>query len=110
MSDVACPFSAVDNAVQCCSGEGFGVLEHTHQFITRLRHKEPTLQLVFFLCLHATILEPDLNLALREAQGVCDFDPSPSCEVAVEVKLLLQFQGLIAGVCLPSPLGSLSRV
>ncbi len=48
--------------------------------------------------LHAPVLEPDLDLSLGEAERVGDLDPSPTRQVAVEVELLLQFQGLVAGV------------
>ena len=54
--------------------------------------------LVFLLPLHAPVLEPYFDLALCEAEGVGDLYPSPPGEVAVEVELLLQLQGLVAGV------------
>jgi len=54
--------------------------------------------LVLLLPLHAPVLEPDLDLPLREAQGVRDLDPAAAGQVAVEVELLLQLQRLVAGV------------
>ena len=60
-------------------------------------------QFVLLLPLHAAVLEPDLDLALREAQRVRDLDAPPPREVAVEVELLLQLQGLVARVGLPAP-------
>ena len=56
------------------------------------------LRLVLLLPLHAPVLEPDLDLALRQAQRVGDLDPSPAGQVSVEVELLLKLQGLVAGV------------
>lgn len=58
-----------------------------------------------FLPLHTPILEPDLDLALGEAEGVSDLDASPSGQVAVEVELLLQLQDLLSGVGSARPLG-----
>ena len=57
--------------------------------------------LMFLLPLHPAILEPNLNLPLGEAQGVGYFDPSSSCQVPVEMKLLFQFQSLVPGVGCP---------
>jgi len=62
-------------------------------------------QLVVLLPLHAPVLEPDLDLALGEAQGVRDLDASPPGQVAVEVELLLQLQDLLSGVGGAGPLG-----
>lgn len=53
---------------------------------------------VLLLPLHAPILEPDLDLSLRQAERVRDLDASPACQVAIEVEFLLKFQCLIAGV------------
>ena len=47
---------------------------------------------------HAPVLEPNLDLALRQAQGVGDFDPPPPRQVVVKVELFLQFQRLVARV------------
>lgn len=58
-----------------------------------------------FLPLHASVLEPDFDLALGEAKGVCDLDASPSGQVAVEVELLLQLQDLLSGIGSARPLG-----
>ena len=54
----------------------------------------------FFLELHAPILEPYFDLAFRQAEGVGDFDPSPTGEVVVEVEFLLKLECLVPGVCL----------
>ena len=48
--------------------------------------------------LHPPVLEPYFDLALREAERVSDFNSPASRQVVVEVKLLLQLQGLEAGV------------
>ena len=45
-------------------------------------------QLVLLLGLHPPVLEPDLDLPLREPQVVSDLYPPPPSEVAVEMKLL----------------------
>ena len=45
-------------------------------------------ELVVLLVLHAPVLEPDLDLALGEAQRMRDFYPSSARQIAVEVKLL----------------------
>jgi len=58
-----------------------------------------------FLPLHAPVLEPDLDLALGEAESVRDLDASPPGQVAVEVELLLQLQNLLSGVGGARPLG-----
>ena len=51
-----------------------------------------------FLCLHPSVLEPDLDLALGEAQGVGDLDAASPGQVAVVVELLLQLEGLVSRV------------
>lgn len=53
---------------------------------------------MFLFPFHATILEPDLNLSLRQAQGMGNLYSSSTCQISIEMKLLLQFKGLIAGV------------
>lgn len=55
---------------------------------------------MLLLPLHASILEPDLDLSLTETESVSDFDPPPTGQVAVEVELLFQLQGLISRVSL----------
>lgn len=55
------------------------------------------------LKLHAPVLEPDLDLPLREAESVSDFDSSPPCQVVVKVEFLFQFQRLVARVRLATP-------
>ena len=62
---------------------------------TELRRAE---QFALLFPLHAPVLEPDLDLPFRQAQGVRDLDaPSPR-QVAIVVKLLLQLQCLVARV------------
>ncbi|GIY86974.1 hypothetical protein CDAR_290111 [Caerostris darwini] len=58
-------------------------------------------QLVLLLPLHAPVLEPDLDLPLREAECVGDLDPPPPRQVSVEVEFLFQLQRLVAGVGRP---------
>lgn len=50
------------------------------------------------LQLHPTVLEPDFDLPLGQAEGVRDFDPSSAGQVVVEVELFLQLERLEAGV------------
>ena len=53
---------------------------------------------VLLLPLHPPVLEPDLDLALRQAQRMRYLDASASCQVAIKVEFLLQFQRLVTGV------------
>jgi len=55
-------------------------------------------QLVLLFPLHAAVLEPDLDLALGEAERVRDLDAPAPREVTVEVELLLQLENLMFGV------------
>ena len=50
--------------------------------------------------LHPSVLEPDFDLPLGETKLVSHFYPPPPGEVVVGVELLLQLQGLVAGVSL----------
>ena len=61
------------------------------------------LPLRVLLGLHPPVLEPDLDLALGEAQRVGDLDPAAPREIVVEVELLLELEGLEPGVGLPPP-------
>ena len=45
-------------------------------------------QLVLLLGLHPPVLEPDLDLSLRQSQVVSDLYPPPPSQVAVEMELL----------------------
>ena len=47
---------------------------------------------------HAPILEPDLDLPLRQAETVRNLDPPPPRQVAIEVELFLQLESLVARV------------
>lgn len=62
-------------------------------------------QLVVFFPLHAPILEPDLDLALRQAERVGYLHPPAPRQVAIVVKFLLQFEDLLASVGGPRALG-----
>lgn len=55
-------------------------------------------QVVVLLVLHPTVLEPYLDLPLRQHQRMSDLDPPSAGQVLVEVKLLLQLQHLVPGV------------
>ena len=63
---------------------------------------------MLLLPLHPPVLEPDLDLPLRQAEGMGDLYPPPPSQIAIEVEFLLQLQGLVAGVGLaPSlPIGT----
>ena len=52
----------------------------------------------FLLELHSSVLEPDFDLSLGEAEGVSHFDPSSASQVVVGVELLLQLECLVASV------------
>jgi len=56
------------------------------------------------LPLHASVLEPDLDLSLVQTQRLGDLDASAAAEVAAEVELFLQLQRLGAAVTRPRPL------
>ena len=58
------------------------------------------LHLAFLL--HATVLEPDLDLALGERQLARQLDAATARQVAVELEVLLEFESLVAGVRLPA--------
>lgn len=74
---------------------GVAVRRHVIWYNVHARH------LVFLLPLHSPVLEPDLDLSLAEAKGVRDLDASPSREVAIEVELLLELEGLVPRVRRP---------
>ena len=59
---------------------------------------------VYLLPLHAPVLEPDLDLPLREAEAVGDFNPPPSRQVAIKMELFFQLERLVARVRRPLPL------
>ena len=52
--------------------------------------------------LHPPVLEPDLDLALGQAELVRHLYSAPAREVVIRVELLLQLQGLVPGVGLPA--------
>jgi len=57
---------------------------------------------VVLLPLHPPILEPNLDLPLCQAKGVGNFNTSPSGEVSIKVKFLLQLKSLVSSVGLPT--------
>ena len=69
------------------------------------RHRVHRRHLVFLFPLHPPVLEPDLDLTFRQAEGVGDLDPSTTRQVAVEMELLLQLEGLVPRVRRPLTLG-----
>jgi len=50
------------------------------------------------LLLHASVLEPDLDLALGEVERHREFDATSTRQVAAVVELLLELEGLMTGV------------
>ena len=61
-------------------------------------------ELMIFLPFHASVLEPDFDLSLGEAEGVGDLDPTATRQISIEVKFLLQFQRLVTSVRLTTAL------
>lgn len=55
---------------------------------------------VFFFPFHTAVLKPDFHLSFGQSQSVWYFNPSLSCQVGIEEKLFLEFERLIAAVCL----------
>ena len=55
-------------------------------------------QFVVLFPLHAPVLEPDFDLTLRQAEAVSDFNPAASCQVAIKMKFLFQFEYLMTSV------------
>lgn len=53
---------------------------------------------MFLLPLHSSVLKPDFDLSLCQAKGMCYFDPTSPCQVAIKMEFFLQFQGLVTGV------------
>lgn len=53
---------------------------------------------IFFFPLHSPILEPDFDLALRQAQCMGNLDPPPPGQITIKVELLFQFQRLVSRV------------
>ena len=56
----------------------------------------------FLLEFHPSVLEPDFDLPLGQAQRMRNLDPPPSSQVVVEVELLLQLESLESCVGLSS--------
>ena len=62
------------------------------------------LGLVLLLPLHAPVLEPDFYLTLSQAESMGNLNPTASGQIPVEMKFLLQLQGLVSGVGLTATL------
>ena len=96
-------FNLVDEAVWCRRRRGrigasaFNVLMRRFVLLVELLDG---LDLLFEF--HAAVLEPDFNLALCQAQTVRHLDPPPPRQVVIRVKLLFQFERLVARVRLAS--------
>lgn len=73
------------------------------------RRMQDALGLLVLLVLHATVLEPDLDLAFGEVQQVGHLHAARPAQVAVEVELLLQLHQLRARVRRAHPLGCRAR-
>ncbi len=54
--------------------------------------------LTFLLQLHASVLEPNFDLAFRQTEGVSDLNSASSSQVVAELEFLFQFQRLETGV------------
>ena len=50
------------------------------------------------LHLHASVLEPDFNLAVSEVDAAADLEAALSSQIHVEEKLFLQLECLVFGV------------
>lgn len=72
--------------------------------VLRVRFQPVVTELPVLLRLHATVLEPDLDLTLGQAQGLSYFDATSSGKVAIKVEFFLELQRLETGVRLPGPL------
>lgn len=53
---------------------------------------------MLFFPFHPSVLEPNLDLPLREAEGVGDLYPPPPGQVPVEMELFFQLQRLVPRV------------
>lgn len=95
----------------CCGGSGrdpqpclvFQVPRGDGGVLFRVHPPHPLLVLLF-LPFHASVLEPDLDVALGEAEGDGQLHTPRSGDVLVEQELLLQLQQLGACVGRPRPL------
>lgn len=73
------------------------------------RRMQDAFGLLVLLVFHATVLEPDLDLAFGEVQQVRHLYAARPAQVAVEVELLLQLHQLSARVRRAHPLGCWAR-
>lgn len=62
-----------------------------------------TLQFVVLFPFHSAVLKPYFDLSLWETESVCNLNPSATCQVPVEVELLLKLKCLEACVGCPGP-------
>lgn len=74
------------------------------------RHTLLNFALVLLFPFHPPVLEPYLDLPLGETQGMGNFNSSSAGQVAVEVKLLLQFQRLVPSIRLTASLAFCNMV
>ena len=61
-------------------------------------------ELMIFLPFHASVLKPDFDLSLGEAESVGDLDSPATRQISIKVEFLLQLQDLVPRVGRPRPL------
>lgn len=66
-------------------------------------HHIHTLQFVVLFPFHSAVLKPYFDLSLWETECVCNLNSSATCQVPVEVELLLKLKCLVACVGCPGP-------
>lgn len=83
-----------------CPGGGgaCGLQWRQHRGVAGTTVLRGAVQRAILLRLHASVLEPDLDLPFAQAQGIGDIDATTPGDVSIEVELLLELQGLVAGV------------
>lgn len=62
-----------------------------------------TLRFVFFLPFHPPVLKPYFYLSFCQTKSMCYLNTSSSCQVSIEVELLLQLKCLVTCIRLPTP-------
>jgi len=82
-------------------GGGVGTVQGTQPSKTSSQRHAPVLvvevRLLYALVLGATVLEPDLDLCLRQLEGLCQLEPPRPGYVLAAVVLHLEAQRLLAG-------------
>ena len=73
-------------------------LSRRHLLFSGLTIRTLLLLLVDFLQLHPPVLKPDLNLPLRQAEGVGKLRPPVPCQIHIRLEFFLQFVDLKLGV------------